>query len=59
MTGIFDNVTSMRYMFYNCVSLENIDLSRFNTSKVTTMGYMFKGLPLLSLNLSQAENVNS
>ena len=28
-------------MFHGCSSLESIDLSNFNTSKVTDMGYMF------------------
>ena len=28
-------------MFKNCNSLKNLDLSKFDTSKVTNMGYIF------------------
>ena len=31
----------MSFMFFECKSLTNIDLSNFNTSKVTNMNYMF------------------
>ena len=31
----------MRGMFHNCGSLEELDLSSFDTSKVTNMGWMF------------------
>ena len=36
-----ENVTDMRYMFYNCSSLTTLDLSGFNTAKVENMNYMF------------------
>jgi surface protein len=32
----------MEYMFYQCISLEEINFNNFITSKVTNMGYMFK-----------------
>ena len=38
------NATSCRKMFYGCKSLENIDLSRFDTSKVETMEAMFSNM---------------
>ncbi len=34
-------VTNMSYMFLNCLSLTNLDLSSWNTSNVTDMSYMF------------------
>jgi surface protein len=33
----------MKSMFYNCKSLNNIDLSSYNPQKVTNMEYMFYG----------------
>jgi surface protein len=40
-------------MFYDCESLESLDVSRFDTSHVIDMSYMFSGLEnLKSLNLS-------
>ena len=36
-----DNVRTMRAMFGGCSSLTKLDLSRFNTSLTTDMGYMF------------------
>ena len=35
------NVTTMLSMFYNCQSLESVDLSHFNTSRVKNMAVMF------------------
>ena len=35
------NVTNMNFMFANCESLEELDLSFFKTNKVTDMGLMF------------------
>ena len=32
---------SMSYMFYNCSSLDSLNLSNFNTPNVTDMSYMF------------------
>ena len=39
---------SMGYMFYNCSSLTSLDVSKFDTSKVTTMSYMFSSCSKLS-----------
>lgn len=36
-------VTSMKYMFYVCTNLENIDLGDFDASNVTNMYYSFNG----------------
>ena len=36
-----ENVTDMRYMFYGCSSLTELDLGNFNTSNVTNMDGMF------------------
>ena len=38
-----DNVTDMYMMFYNCSSLQELDLSGLITSKVTDMGYLVYG----------------
>jgi surface protein len=37
----------MPQMFYNCSSLDELDLSNFNTSKVEIMGQMFYNTPNL------------
>ena len=36
-----NNLTKTCYMFYNCKSLTNLDLSNFNTQNVTDMSGMF------------------
>ena len=36
-----NNITNMSWMFYNCSSLTNLDLSNFNTDNVTDMFGMF------------------
>ena len=38
-----ENYTSFFRMFYNCSSLENLDLSSFNTAKLEYMHEMFNG----------------
>ena len=45
-------VTNMCNMFTGCLALTSLDLSGFNTSKVTDMRYMFNGINLESLDLS-------
>ena len=35
------NVINMSYMFYNCKSLRELNISQFDTSKVIDMSYMF------------------
>lgn len=60
-------VTKMAAMFRDCESLEAVDLSHFNTSKVTYMGFygMFDGcksiekLDLRSFDISQLKGDNS
>ena len=43
----------MQFIFYNCSSLINLDLSNFNTRNVTNMGNMFAGCSsLINLDLS-------
>ena len=44
----------MSYMFYECTSLESLDLSNFDTSSVTNMAFMFyRCSSLKSLDLSK------
>lgn len=56
----FDNSNiSMKTMFYNCYSLENLDLRCFDTSKVTTMEETFLGcIALKDLNVSSFNTTN-
>ena len=54
------NATSCRKMFYGCKSLENIDLSRFDTKNIVTMCCMFmncKNLKQLDLSRFNTEKV--
>jgi surface protein len=37
----FENVTDMTGMFFDCTKLENVDTSKFDTSKVISTAYMF------------------
>ena len=49
----------MNSVFSDCSSLENLDLSNFNTSKVTTMSGMFYGCnSLTKLDLSSLDTSN-
>lgn len=55
------NATSCRKMFYGCKSLENIDLSRFDTKNIVTMCCMFtncKNLKQLDLSGFNTGNVH-
>ncbi len=46
-------ITNTNYMFYECSSLKNINISNFNTKNVNNMGCMFWGCSSLTdLNLS-------
>ena len=46
-------------MFSNCSNLTSLDLSNFNTSKVTKMNWMFRAMSsLTSLNLSSFDTSN-
>ena len=35
------NINNMRYMLYECVSLEEIIISNFDTESINDMGYIF------------------
>ena len=48
----FEKTTSMASMFYNCSKLTSLDVSKFDTSKVTNMSYMFSRCGLISLDIS-------
>lgn len=58
-----ENSKSMYYMFYNCNNLEELDLSCFDTSQVTTMRAMFgqchkiKNLDLSNFNTQNVTNI--
>ncbi|MCT4403920.1 BspA family leucine-rich repeat surface protein [Leuconostoc falkenbergense] len=43
---------SMRWMFYNCQTLTNLNLANFKTTNVTNMESMFFGTALTNLDLS-------
>ncbi len=46
------NVKNMKYMFYNCKKLKNIDLSSFNTKNMANMyGILFGCINLTKINL--------
>ena len=52
-------VTSMKYMFYNCSSLTSINLDNFNTAKVRNMNSMFSGCRAVTyLDLSHFNTAN-
>lgn len=47
------NVTNMKYMFYYCAKLTDLDISCFDTGNVTDMQYMFRNCEsLTSLDIS-------
>ena len=53
------NCIDMSFMFFNCYSLQNLDLSNFNTEKVTNMSNMFSGCSQLqSLDVSNFNTKN-
>ena len=51
-------------MFYNCSSLEELDLSKFSTINVTDISHMFhnckslKELNIFNFNIDEVENIN-
>ena len=59
------NVTNMWYMFRECSSLTNLDVSNFDTSQVTNMGNMFyecsrlTSLDVSNFNTSKVTSMNS
>jgi surface protein len=49
----------MSYMFYNCISLNKLELSNFDTNFVTDMRYMFSSCKSISyLNLTSFNTLN-
>jgi len=56
----FKNILSKtNYMFYDCFSLTNINLSNFNTQNVTNMSFMFYNcISLRNINLSNFNTQN-
>ena len=40
----YNLLTNMSDMFYECSSLKELNLSSFNTNKVTNMSYMFESI---------------
>ena len=57
-----DDVTSMEDMFADCLRLESLDVTGFNTQNVSTMGYMFhgcSGLTSLDVTHFNTQNVTS
>lgn len=56
------NVTSMKYMFYECKSLTSLDLSTFKTDNVTDMHSVFyecRGLTSLDISSFNTQNVTN
>ncbi len=57
------NVTNLSDLFFSCLSLESVDLSSFNTSKVKRMNNLFNGcssltsINLFSFNTSNVINI--
>ena len=46
------NTSNMDSMFASCNSLSVLDVSRWDTSNVTNMSYMFSGVPVTELDIS-------
>ena len=56
----FKGCNSAKLMFYNCNSLKNLDLSSFDTSKISDMSHMFsncKSLEVLNVTSFNTNNV--
>ena len=60
-----NTLTNCNYMFYNCNSLIDLDLSHFNTKNVTNMSYMFasctslKNIDLTNINTQNVINMSN
>ena len=53
------NLTNISFMFYNCSSLQSINLSSLNSSNIINMSHMFSGCSSLqSINLSSFDKTN-
>ena len=55
---VVNNVTNMSSLFYYTSNLENLDISSWDTSKVTNMSYMIAGTNITDLDLSELETNN-
>jgi len=55
--AFINNITKIDYLFFGCKSLTNINLSNFNSQKVTNMVSMFYGCT--SLNNIDLTNINT
>ena len=54
-----EKVTDMSYMFYNCVALTSLDVTKFNTANVKNMGNMFYSCSALtSLDVTKFNTAN-
>ena len=59
-----NDLTNILFMFYKCSSLQELDLSSFNTNLITNMSYIFhdcsslKGLELSSFNANLVTNMS-
>lgn len=54
-----EKVTDMSYMFYNCVALTSLDVTKFNTANVKNMTSMFSGCSsLTSLDVTHFNTAN-
>ena len=58
MDKTFENVVDMSYMFNRCLSITSLDVSKFDTSKVTNMRGMFSYCKLISLDVSNFDTSN-
>ncbi len=55
---VISNIVDMEEMFYNCSMLSTINLSNFDTSKVTWINNLFDGcINLEYINLNIIQNV--
>ena len=64
LQGVTENVIDMNCMFALCTSLEEINLSKFNSCKVKDMSYMFydcysiKNIIIYNFNTDNVINMN-
>ena len=53
------NITKTDYMFYDCSSLEKLNLSNFNTNNIKDMSFMFSNCSSLEyIDVSNSDNSN-
>ena len=54
------NLTNINYMFYNCLNLTSLNLSKFKTENINNMKSIFDGCEsLLNINLSNMDTKNA